>query len=408
MNGLMFWLCVSGIIYTYFGYPVILAAAASLRQRFAPRPGRQLGSRGGSETRPYEPPVTLLIAAYNEEMLIAEKLRNSLELEYPRSKLQILVAADGSADATSSIVLSFAGQGVELCHRAERQGKMAAINRAMSQARGEIVVFSDANNFYEKETLQKLATPFADPEVGATCGTKRIVSGDGALGESEGLYWKYESFIKSQETRLSSCTSASGEILALRRELYAAPPDRVINDDFFLVMQVLRQGKRVVFVPDARSTERISQTAGDERARRARIIAGRYQVLSQAHRVLPWRHPLLTWQVISHKFLRPLVPLAMLGALLTNLLAVLASPRRAQNRLLHLAPPFNVLLLGAQAAFYLLAVIGSKSRSQGMLGKLLYLPAFLVNSNLAAVVGLWRFLRGRQSTAWQRVQRREG
>ncbi len=380
----LFWMSVTFIIYTYLGYPAVLAALAKLIGR---KPVKL----------PITPTVTLLIAAYNEETVIAKKLENSLALDYPRDKLQILVAADGSDDRTPDIVRQFAAQGVELSFSPPRRGKMAAINRAMERARGDIVVFSDANNMYAENALRELVAPFADSTVGAVTGAKVIAKGDGALGASEGLYWKYESFIKQKETELGTSIGAPGEILALRRDLFESPPDTIINDDFFMAMRLLRRGYRIVYNPHARSVERVSATAEDEMARRARIIAGRYQTLALASKLLPWKSPRAVWQVVSHKYARPLVPLAMIATLVSNLwLAV-----RGVSRLWR-------MVFAGQIGFYLLALVGMRRQSAGgKVGKLLYLPTFLVNSNLAALVGLWRFLSGGQSTRWQRVKRRE-
>jgi cellulose synthase/poly-beta-1,6-N-acetylglucosamine synthase-like glycosyltransferase len=285
---------------------------------------------------------------------------------------------------------------------------MAAINRAMAQAQGEIVVFSDANNMYERHTLRQLVAPFAERTIGAVTGAKAIAPGDGALGESEGLYWRYESFIKEQETRLGCCTGVAGEVLAIRRNHFESPPDNIINDDFYLALRLIQRGYRVVYAPQARSWERVSLSARDEMARRARIVAGRYQALALAPRLLPLRRPLLIWQIVSHKFLRPLVPITMIGALLANLGVVLRPPSAGKRALLRLAAPFNWISLFGQLLFYGLAWLGNSTERQGKFGKILYLPTFLVNSNLAALVGLYRSLTKRQTTLWQRARRREG
>ncbi len=391
----LFWLCIGSIIYTYAGYPFLLALLA----RIFPRPQLQ--------KPPTTPLVTLLIAAYNEQAIIAEKIENSLALDYPPDRLQILVAADGSDDRTPDIVQTYAERGVELSYSPPRRGKMAAINRAMSRVRGEIVVFSDANNMYEANVIRELVAPFADPTVGGVTGVKSIIRGDGALGESEGLYWKYESFIKTQETQLGCSTGAPGEIFAIRRDLFEPPPDKIINDDFYMAMRLVQRGYRIIYNPQARSWERVSLSAEDEINRRARIIAGRYQAIALAPSLLPLQHPLIVWQVVSHKFLRPLVPFAMAGALLANLMAVVRPTRSPKYPMLQLAPPFNWLILLLQVLFYGLAWLGNFVESKGAIGKLLYLPTFLVNSNLAAVIGLYRSLTKGQTSLWQRVRRRE-
>ncbi|MCX6064287.1 MAG: glycosyltransferase [Chloroflexi bacterium] len=350
--------------------------------------------------------MTLLIAAYNEETFIAAKLENSLALDYPREKLQILVTDDGSTDRTRAIVEEFVARGVEVSTSPERHGKMAAINRAMAQARGEIVAFSDANNMYEIGTLRAMVRPFADKSVGAVSGSKIILKGDGALGESEGAYWKYESWIKKQETRLGSTISATGEIFALRRILFECPPDDIINDDFYMAMSVVKKGYRMVFAPDARSSERISLTAIDEVARRTRINAGRYQVFGRFADIAPFNQPVIIWQIISHKFMRTLVPLGMIGAFLTNLFLVIFPPAGGPLALLRLATPWNLVFLLLQVAFYLLALLGSLIKLDSNLARLLYIPTFLVNSNLAALLGLIRYLTGSQTSLWNKVKRR--
>jgi cellulose synthase/poly-beta-1,6-N-acetylglucosamine synthase-like glycosyltransferase len=388
----IFWFSIGCIFYTYFGYPILITFLAQFRPHILLY-----------DTQPFF--VTLLIAAYNEELVIEEKIKNCLAINYPRDHFQILVVSDGSSDHTPEIVGKYASQGVTLMHQPERRGKMAAINRAIPQARGDIVVFSDANNHYQPDTISKLVAPFCLSEVGAVSGSKVIIEGDGSLGTSEGLYWMYESFIKKQESRLGSCTSASGEILAIRKSAYISPPDRVINDDFFLAMQVIRQGYRMLYVPAAKSFERVSPTARDEITRRTRIIAGRYQAISMAGQVLPFKRPLLVWQIISHKFLRPLVPFFMIGAALANLLAVVFPA--PSGEMITLGKPFSIIMLGLQAVFYLLAWTGSRVNfGDHKLAKILYLPTFFTNSNLAALKGFIQYLRGQQSPLWERIQRR--
>ena len=394
MIGLFFWLSVLFVLYVYLGYPLILTGLARLR-------------RTPVEYPPFFPKVTILIAAHNEQAVIASKLENTLALDYPLENLQIIVAADGSEDRTAEVVKSFEPRGVELAYQPERRGKMAAINRAMSRVRHDIVLFSDANNQYARETLRELVKPFSDPKVGGVSGSKNILgSGDG-LTKADGLYWRYESYIKEQETRLGSCTGVSGEILAVRHNLYQSPPDGAINDDFFIALGILRQGYRLVYRPSARSFEPSSLNESDEAVRRSRIVAGRYQVMGMSLQLLPWKNPLLVWQIISHKFMRPLVPFAMMLAFISNLLAFLWPSASLEQKLLFLSPPYPLILLSLQGAFYFLAWIGNRLKGRGLIGKLVYIPTFLVNSNLSALRGLLSFLSGGQTVLWERVRRRE-
>jgi poly-beta-1,6-N-acetyl-D-glucosamine synthase len=394
INEILFWFSLVMILYTYFGYPLLITLMPA-RKTAPPKENR------------HPSPVTLLIAAFNEKDVIEEKIRNSLATEYPAGKLQILIVTDGSSDETPQIVESYYNAGVELLHQPERHGKMAAINRAMPHVRGDIIVFSDANNFYEPDTISRLVQPFSDPQIGAVSGAKRIIKGDGELGNSEGLYWKYESYIKEQESRAGSCTSVAGEILAIRKSAYIAPPDRIINDDFYTAMQIIRQGYRLVYVADARSSERVSSSARDERIRRTRINAGRYQAIAMAGSLLP-KDAVLRWQIVSHKFLRPLVPFFMIIIFLTNVFAVLFPYSRPQGLLYH--SYFSSIFLAAQILFYLLALVGTsieKRNGKGGLARLLlYLPTFLVNSNYSALLGFIQYVKGQPGHLWQRAQRR--
>ena len=383
MLELIFWGSLAAIAYTYVGYPLLLGALAHLRPHHP-------------VYRPSTPFVTLLIAAYNEQDTIAAKIDNSLALDYPADRLEIVVASDGSTDDTADIVASYASRGVVLRHSGERGGKTSAINRAMGAARGEIVVLSDANNLYDEGTLRAVVAPFVDPTVGAACGNKHIARGDGALGDSEGTYWKYEGWIKKQETRVGCTVAVLGEVFAIRRDLYQQVPENIINDDFYIAMRILKQGYRVVYAPEAISRERVSPTAEDEITRRTRMVAGLYQALVRPRELMPWKKPVVCWQLVSHKFMRPLVPLWMIAALAANVALVLQTGA---------AQPWFPLLAG-QIAFYVVALIGLQYPADGRVSSALYLPTFLVSSNLAALLGLYRFSTGQQSTQWTRLRRR--
>jgi poly-beta-1,6-N-acetyl-D-glucosamine synthase len=388
----LFWLAVLFVIYTYIGYPLLIFLFSRLKPA---------GTRHVDEL----PVVTLLIAAYNEEKVIAQKLENSLSLDYPSDSLQILVAADGSSDKTPDIVRQYDSQGVILSYIPERSGKMAAITRAMSLARGEIVVFSDANNMYDPQAIRALVAPYADEKVGATTGAKLIIEDGRQLSSAEGFYWKYESWIKSSETRFSTCTSAVGEMLSIRKELFVAPARNIVNDDRYMVFDLIRRGYDVYYTPRARSYETVSMSAEDEIVRRTRITAGAYQTMAMAAKLLPFNRPLVLWQVISHKFFRAFVPFAMLLALFSNLALVLWPAQPFPNAFWAVAPPFSNVFLVLQGFFYAIALVGNLFPSRGKFGKILYIPAFLVNSNFAALMGLYSFLTNKKPHLWKRVNR---
>jgi len=391
--GLIFWFCILSTGYVYIGYPLLLAILA----RFRRKPEMHL---------PITPQISILIAAYNEQDVIAAKLENTLSLDYPHECMQILVAVDGSDDRTAEIVQSFADRGVEMSYDIRRRGKTAAINRALPRLQHEIIVFSDANNLYAPDALLELVKPFSDPKVGAVTGSKNIMDDADAHAKADGLYWRYESAIKKNETRLGSCTAVTGEILAIRRSLYQPPPDHVINDDFFIGMGVLRHGYRLVYAPTAHSHERSSLTEKDEALRRSRIVAGRYQAMLMSGSLLPWRSPLLVWQIVSHKFMRPLVPLMMIIAVMATTAACIWQLPSMPVGWFYLARPYNFVFLAAELLVGVLALFGGSLKDKGLLGKILYLPTFIVNSNIASILGLYSFFTGKQTSLWRRARRR--
>ena len=383
---IIFWISIAFLVYVYLGYPVLVACLALLRPK---------------EEYPCDnlPSATLIIAAYNEENIIQDKLENVLKLNYPQGKLQIIIAADGSDDKTKEIVESFAKDGIILSYSPERRGKMAAIIHALEKAKGEILVFSDANNFFTSYAIKYLLQPFSNPEVGGTTGAKHIRKEGDSLSSSEGLYWKYESWIKRSESRLNTCTAAAGEILAVRRQLFPHNLPNVVNDDFYILLKIIKDDYRVVYVPQAESWERVSQSARDEVKRRARITAGRFQALAYSVQWLPWNNAAAVWQIFSHKYFRLFIPFAMLFALLMNVPLAINRPLSAAKGNVY------VWLMTGQIVFYVLAGLGRKFDFTGSL-KVFYLPAFLVSSNLATLKGFFRHLEHTQDTRWEKVNRR--
>jgi cellulose synthase/poly-beta-1,6-N-acetylglucosamine synthase-like glycosyltransferase len=389
---LVFWITLSFIFYTYFGYPIIISLLAGIKKNPEWSDG-------------HTPLVTVLIAAYNEEKVIQKKIENTLALDYPKEKLQIIIAADGSSDQTVGIAKKFVDRGVLLNFIPERGGKMAAITRAMQFAAGEIVVFSDANNIYDSVAIKKLVSPFLDPTIGAAIGSKLIVEDGRSLSSAEGLYWKYDSWIKKSETTVGSCITAVGEIFAIRRILFNAPKANIINDDQYMLFDLLRRGHRAVYVPEARSYEYVSKSASDEQTRRSRMTIGAIQTISMSASLLPLNRPVVVWQIISHKYFRTYIPYAMFLALLSNIALVVIRFQTQARLPLFLETPVAQIFLALQVVFYGMALLGNLIQFNGILGKLLYLPTFLVNSNFALVVGMYKFLTKEQAHLWKRVQR---
>lgn len=386
---ILFWLSGLALFWTYFGYPALMAVRARLMPRRI--------VRDDSLT----PPLTVLIPAYNEADVIRRKLENTVALDYPQDKLQILVIDDGSTDGTPDIVREFAPRGVTLLQQPKRGGKMGGVNRGFENATGDIVVLSDASPDYDKDALRLLARNFADEKVGVVVGALRVWDAGNAVAKPAGMYWKYESALRKWESSTGSTVAVHGNMFAVRRPLYKPLRQHTINDEFSIAMEVMRQGYRVVYEPKAISYDLASANMGDEFKRRARINAGRFQALFSAG-YLNAPSLELRFRLFSHKLLRPLTPVFMLIALVTNILIVLLGLFGDVTGFL--TPPlwFWVLALFGQIGFYALAYMGYQAEKAGKPSKLLSVPYFFVSSNLAALVGLWRWLRNAQAVTWQK------
>lgn len=380
----LFWVAVAICAYAYVGYGVVITLLAKLR----PTPVRSDAA--------YRPTVSLIICAYNEERVIAEKLENSLALAYPPEKLEIIVVSDGSSDRTPRIVEGYAERGVISLHQPERRGKPAAANRAATLATGEVMVFSDANSMYNADSIARLVRHFADPAVGCVAGEKRIreVAGE-RVSHQAGLYWRYESFLKRMDSAVWSVVGAAGEIMAVRRSAFTPPEPDSFIEDFILSMRIAGQGYRVIYEPGATSLEEAPAADADEFERKARIGAGGFQSIVRLRGLLHPRHGMLAFQYLSHRVLRwAVVPL-----LLPLLLAINAL-------LLPSRPVLYGLTLACQLLLYGVAALGMALRTHP-LGRVKFIsvPTYFVVMNLAVLAGLYRYLGGKQKVTWKKVER---
>ncbi len=376
----VFWICLGLLVYTYAGYPLLVRLLASARDG-SPRAASRL------------PTVSILIAAHNEARVIGETLRNKLALDYPADRLEIIVVSDASADGTDEIVGRVAaeaaaaeGPAVRLLRQEPRGGKTAALNLAAPRARGEILVFSDANSLYAPQALRRLVEPLADPEVGYVTGRMVYRAADGSLsGLGCSAYMRYENRLRAWETRLGSIVGTDGGIDAVRRELYLPMrPDQL--PDFVLPLSVRGRGLRVVHAERALLYEDALAASADEFRMRSRVTLRSLHALRDMKGLLaPWRHGLFAWQLLSHKVLRYLAPVFQVGALVANLVLAVG-----------VGGPW-LWLLAAQAAFYLAAAAGQLPFGRS---RLLSLPYYLCLVNAASLVALARFLRGRKQILW--------
>ena len=377
------------LAYLTVGYPLLTLFMAVFRSKTY-------------HSKVINPKVTLIIPTYNEASVIAEKLDAVLSLEYPRDKLQIIVADDGSEDDTTAIVAGNQSDRVELIQFSPRRGKVTVLNEAIDHARGDVVVYSDADVFCPSDSLQRLVNHFADETVGCVTAGHRIEASESQAGRANDLYWRYESLLKVLESRIYSTVAASGHMLAVRRELVEPIPPDVVIDDFYRALTVLRQGFRVLYEPEAVCIQRPVTSMADEVTRRKRITAGRIQVIAAMREFLPQLPPLARFQVISHKLGRPFLPLMMLVALILNpLLLILPWPSFLPTQLLS----FAGLLLVLQTLFYSIALLGFLFDQLGWRPKVLSLPYYLVSTNLGALQGLMTYLAGEQTVLWDQAKR---
>lgn len=381
MQRVVFWGSIALVFYAYAGYGACLAVLAKIR----PRPPR-LGTD--------KPSVSLIIPCYNEAAYVRAKLDNSLALAYPKDRLEIIVISSGSDDGTEKIVAEYAEQGVRCIAELVRAGKEAAMQRAARDARGEILVFTDANAWLPPEAMERMARWFSDSDVGCVSGEKRLEqSADARAGRGEGAYWRYESALKKLDSRVGSTMGAAGELIAMRAELMSYRETDNIIEDFMLSMRVVEVGYRVVYEPDAYATEEASQRMEDLFERRARIAAGGFQSILRLRRMLDPRRGVVWWQYVSHRVLRwALVPFLL--PLIFALNVSLARTRGVYRG-----------LLGAQTAFYLAALIGWRTQ-RSRIGRFpaVYYPFFFSTVNAAALVGCARLLSGRQSVLWKKTR----
>jgi cellulose synthase/poly-beta-1,6-N-acetylglucosamine synthase-like glycosyltransferase len=379
LQQISFWFAAGALGYVYVGYPLLVFAVSLLFPRKV--------HRGAGE-----PHVTVLITAFNEEAAIRAKIENTLAIEYPPNKLEIIVASDGSTDSTDEIVREFAARGVTLFRQEGRLGKTSTQNAAVEQVTGEIVLFSDATTLYTPEVLRRLLPSFADEEVGCVAGRLVYVDEVGtAVGRGAQSYWGYETFVKIAESRVCSLIGASGCLYAVRRNAYEAMYAEACSD-FLICTLLYRKGLRSIFEPDAVCYEQTNHHSGDEWRMRVRVISQTFTDLWRNRDMLnPAKSGFFAVQLISHKLLRYAVPVLLLGVL-----ALTASLGRSSQAY------FAVFLL--QIAFYLMAAAGWMLERSGRRLSLLAMPLYFVPANLASLAGFYKFLRGERYARWEPIR----
>ena len=385
---IVFWVAAGIVVYTYFGYPLLLLIVSSVVQ--AGRDLRFLFRRATRRTKPVTeqalPRISVLIPAHNEEEAIAAKLENTFALDYPNDRLEVIVGSDGSDDRTNEIVESFAGRGVVLAAYGERRGKPSVINDTVERASGEIIILSDATTMIDPDAIRNIVRHFEDPKVGAVNGELRFVSpGEGHKGE--GLYWRYEVMIKFMENRLGVVLGSSGALCAFRKKVYRPIPADCICDDFLITANVMIDGHD----PEAQSVAQTAPSVELESSRRERIGAGNFQALGLTTRLLnPARGP-VAWCYLSHKIFKWTTWAFMAGAFVANLPLV-------SERLY-----FVFFLL--QIAFYASALLKATGTQVPVISRISSITHYFISMHLALFLGFVRYGRGSQKVAWQRKHR---
>lgn len=390
---ILFWTSLFIVFYTYIGYGILLYALVKLKECFRKPVPRPLPADEDL------PPLTLFIAAYNEEDVVDEKMRNCLELDYPADKLRILWVTDGSNDRTNERLSRW--RQATVLHQPERQGKTAALNRGMPFVSTPLVVFTDANTRLNREALKEMVHAFADPRVGCVAGEKRISvqSKDNAASGGEGLYWKYESTLKALDARLYSAVGAAGELFAVRRELFEAMPADTLLDDFILSLRIVMQGHTIAYCAHAYAMESGSANMREEEKRKVRIAAGGLQSIWRLRPLLnPFRYGIFSFQYVSHRVLRWSVTPVLLFLLLP-LNAILAFTASAPL-------PYAVIWL-LQALFYLMGSWGHYLSAKHIKNKILFIPYYFLFMNINVIRG-FNYLRkrkGEANGAWEKARR---
>lgn len=382
---ILFWASVGAFVYTYLGYPLLLA----LVSRLWPYKRRQ----AMPENAAVSPTVSIIITAYNEERDLPAKLENTLSLDYPRDRIELIVASDCSADRTDEIVREFAARvgdklKVRLHRQVERLGKTAAQNAAVELAQGDILLFSDATTLYQPEVLRVMMRDFTDPTVGCVAGRLLYVDpSQSNVGQGARSYWGYETFLKECESRIGSLIGVSGCLYAVRRAAYVPLPNEACSD-FIIATIMVEQKLRAIYEPAAICTEETNQRTKKELQMRVRIITQTFSDLWRHRAMLnPLRSGFYAIQLLSHKVFRYLVPVFMIVILLASIPLALYSI-------------FYAIILGAQLSFYLLATGGWLAEKSGRRSRVLALPQYFVLANLASLLAFQKFLKGERYARW--------
>jgi poly-beta-1,6-N-acetyl-D-glucosamine synthase len=382
----VFWLSCFIVFYNYAGYAIIIFIINKLKNK-----------KKDSPPADYYPSISFIVAAYNEEDCIEKKIINSFEQVYPSDKIEFVFITDGSTDATPDIIRKYTS--IQLLHSKERNGKTAALNKAVVSANNEILIFSDANTILNKEACANIARHYFDKLVGGVAGEKKVITlenDEGNAANSEGFYWKYESYLKKLDSEFYTVVGAAGELFSVRKDLYEPVAPEVILDDFIISMKIAQKGYRIVYEPSAVAMELPSFSIADEKKRKVRISAGGFQSIAMLPEALFfWKHIKLSFLYVSHRLLRwTLSPLCLVLALVSNTVLILLSDDFAYK-----------FIFALQAAFYLGGLIYKYFPAAGKRASVLKMLYYFIFMNVSVFQGFLKYLQKKQSSAWEKSKR---
>jgi biofilm PGA synthesis N-glycosyltransferase PgaC len=383
-----FWSSFGVVFYAFLGYGIVLYLIVKLNKIF----GRQQNTVDSA----FEPPVTIVIPCFNEAEVIADKIVNTLSLNYPREKLKIIVIADGSTDDTNLVVKNF--QGIEYLHQARRAGKTAAENRVMNFVQTAFVIFTDANTMLNTGAVNNIVKHFANDNVGCVSGEKKIITEatDSASASGEGIYWKYESLLKKLDSELNSAVGAAGELVAFRTSLYKQLPEDTLLDDFMQSMQMAARGYKIVYEPGAYAIETASTNVKEELKRKIRISTGGWQsIVRLASLLTPRKTPLLFFQYVSHRVLRwTITPFLLVAMFILNVIICFEGTS------------LYIFIMMLQVVFYTAALLGNILENRKVRFKPLFVPYYFCMMNYAVLAGFKNYISGKQNGLWEKAQRK--
>lgn len=386
----LFWISLFVVFYTYVGYGILLCMLVKIKEFFSKPAIHQISPADF----PY---VSLLIAAYNEEKIVDEKMSNCFELGYPKDKLKIVWITDGSTDSTNEKLSRYSN--TEVLFEPKRGGKTAALNRAMNFINTDIVIFTDANTILNKDSITEIVNAFSDPKVGCVAGEKRIAltSATNTSSLGEGAYWKYESLLKEMDSRLNTTAGAAGELFAVRKDLYEYVEEDTLLDDFIISMRIAKKGYKIRYCKNAYAVEGGSLNMREEKKRKVRIAAGGIQSVIRLSSLLNvFKYPLLSFQYISHRVLRwTITPVLLISLFPFNIILVLNEEQIIYK-----------ILLSLQILFYLAAYTGKIFERRNIKLSVFLIPYYFMFMNFNVFSGLSYLLKKKRGDGtWEKAKR---